>query len=100
MVFAGNQYNLNVTYTKTGANTYQMDYDIVDGVGASVFSTPPASQTLKFNADSGQMESINGGSPAPIKITNFPLFTASIIWGGNSGIGSIAIIRNYNYLIL
>ncbi len=64
----GNQYNLNVTYTKTGANTYQMDYDVVDGGGTSVFSTVPASQTLKFNVDSGQMETLNGGSPAPIKI--------------------------------
>ncbi len=64
----GNQYNLNVTYTKTAANTYQMDYDIVDGGGTSVYSTPPASQTLQFNATSGQMETLNGSSPAPIKI--------------------------------
>ncbi len=64
----GNQYDLNVTYTKTAANTYQMDYDIVDGGGTSVFSTPPASQTLQFNATSGQMETLDGKSPAPIKI--------------------------------
>ncbi len=65
----GNEYDLNVTYTKTAANTYQMDYDIVDGGGASVFSTPPASQILKFNATSGQMETLDGKSPAPIKIS-------------------------------
>ncbi len=65
----GNQYNLNVTYTKTADNTYQMDYNIVDGGGTSVFSTPPSSQTFKFNVDSGQMETLNGSSPAPIKIT-------------------------------
>ena len=65
----GNEYDLNVTYTKTAANTYQMDYDIVDGGGASVFPTPPASQILKFNATSGQMETLDGKSPTPIKIS-------------------------------
>ncbi len=65
----GNGYDLNVTYTKTAANTYQMDYDVVDGGGASVFGAPPASQTLAFNAVNGQMETLDGKSPAPIKIS-------------------------------
>ncbi len=64
----GNEFDLNITYTKTAANTYKMDYDVLDTNGVSVFSTPPSSQDLKFNTSTGQMETLNGKKPAPIKI--------------------------------
>lgn len=58
----GSQYNLNLTYTKTAANTYSLNYDIVDGGGASVFAAAPAAKTLVFNGANGRLESVDGQS--------------------------------------
>lgn len=56
----GNQYTLNLTYTKTAANTYSLDYDILDSSNASIFASPPASKTIVFDSATGTMKSLDG----------------------------------------
>lgn len=58
----GNEYTLNTTYQKSAANTYQFSYDIVDGSGTSVFSTPPAAKELVFNDLNGNLVSVDGST--------------------------------------
>lgn len=58
----GNQYNLNITYTKTAANTFSLDYDIVDSGGKSIYSLPPAAKTLLFDATAGRLQTVDGQS--------------------------------------
>ncbi len=76
---AGNQYTLNLTYTKTAANTYTLNYDILDATSTSIFSTPPASKTVVFDSATGSMKSLEGDSSLsfiindPSKKINFSL---------------------------
>jgi flagellar hook-associated protein 3 len=58
----GNQYQFQTNFQKTAADTYQLTYDIIDGGGASVFSSPPAAKELVFNPASGALVSVNGSS--------------------------------------
>ncbi len=66
----GNQYDLNLTYTKTAANTYSLNYDIVDSGGASVFTAPPAAKTLLFDAAAGRLQSVDGQSNFLFNVKN------------------------------
>jgi len=65
---AGNAYDLNLTYTKTATDTYSLNYDIKDSTGASVFSTPPAASTLKFDPTNKQLVSIDNSSNTSLNI--------------------------------
>lgn len=64
----GNQYSLNLTYTKTSGNTYSLSYDIVDGGGSSIYGAPPAAKEVKFDPLSGRIVSVDGGGSAFINI--------------------------------
>ncbi len=64
----GNEYTLTLNYTKTAANGYDLNYDITDTSGNSIFSTLPPAQQLLFNASTGNLESINGASSFSIRI--------------------------------
>jgi flagellar hook-associated protein 3 FlgL len=61
----GNEYNFNVTYTKTADNTYDMKYSITDSGGAAIYND---SKSVKFNPNNGGIQSINGENPDPISI--------------------------------
>lgn len=61
----GNKYNLNVTYTKTADNTYDMKYDVVDSGGSSVFNS---TKSVKFDATNGGVLSISGESPKVLNV--------------------------------
>ncbi len=58
----GNEYQLQTNYQKTGANTYQMTYDIVDGTNTSVLTVPPAAKLLEFNPLNGNLVSVDGST--------------------------------------
>lgn len=64
----GNQYTLNLNFTKTAANTYNMTYDILDGTSTSVFSSPPAAQPVTFDPASGNLQTINGQPASDIHV--------------------------------
>ena len=64
----GNAYDLNLTYTKTNADTYSLNYDIKDSTGASVYSTPPSASTLKFDSNNKQLVSIDNSSNTSLNI--------------------------------
>ncbi len=76
---AGNQYTLNLSYTKTAASTYTLNYDILDSTSTSIFSTPPASKTVVFDSATGSMKSLDGDTSLsflindPSKKINFSL---------------------------
>ncbi len=53
-------YTVNSTYTKTAANTYTYDYEVVDP-DSNVVSTH--SSTLVFNGTTGELETIDGAEP-------------------------------------
>ncbi|MCB0746232.1 MAG: flagellar hook-associated protein FlgL [Ignavibacteriae bacterium] len=64
----GKEYTLNQTFTATAANTYELNYEIVDS-DSNVISSDTVSD-IKFNAESGEFESINGEAFGEIKIQN------------------------------
>ena len=64
---AGNEYDFITSYTKTGANTYNLTYDIKDSGGNSVFTSPPAAKKLAFDS-SGNLKSIDGSSSLSFNI--------------------------------
>ncbi|MBK7104411.1 MAG: flagellar hook-associated protein FlgL [Ignavibacteriae bacterium] len=64
----GNEYTLNLTYTSTSANTYDLNYSVVDS-DSNVVSTETVSD-ISFNAATGEFESINGDTFGEVKIQN------------------------------
>lgn len=62
----GKEYTLNQTYTATAANTYEMNYEIVDS-NSNIVSTNTISD-IKFNSDTGEFESISGDTFGEIKV--------------------------------
>lgn len=58
----GNEYNYDVTLTKTNNNTYSLSYDIIDSNGISIYSTPPDNKEVVFDPSSGLIKSIDGKS--------------------------------------
>lgn len=58
----GNAYQLQTNFQKTAANTYQMSYDIRDGGGNTVFTSPPAPRTLEFSPLNGNIVSVDGST--------------------------------------
>lgn len=63
-----NEYTLNLTYTQTAANTYELNYSILDS-GSNVIETKTVSD-IKFNSDTGEFESIAGETFGEIHIEN------------------------------
>ena len=64
------EFDVYVTYTKTAANTYSLTYDIQDSFGASIYGAPPAAVELKFDATTGELETVGGKNTSVIKITD------------------------------
>jgi flagellar hook-associated protein 3 FlgL len=64
----GNEYTLNLEYSMTAANTYELDYTILDS-DAIVVENQTVSD-LKFNSATGEFESLNGDSFGEIHIQN------------------------------
>ena len=62
---SGNVYDVTVTYTKTSANNYTMDYSITDSGSVVVDS---GSHTLAFDAATGNLSALDGGTPSKIHI--------------------------------
>jgi flagellar hook-associated protein 3 FlgL len=66
----GNQYTLDLNYTKTAANTYSLTYDILDSSNNSIYSTPPAAKTVVFDSATGAMKSLDGSSSLSFNIND------------------------------
>ncbi len=66
----GNSYTLTVTYVKTAADTYNMNYELTDSDGASVVG--PTTAAVVFDAN-GDMSTVDGGAPAKINIKDASL---------------------------
>jgi flagellar hook-associated protein 3 len=105
----GNQYTLNLNYTKTGANTYSLSYDILDSGNTSIYSTPPAAKTVVFDSTTGAMKSIDGNSSLsfnindPSKKINFSLELSSLEEKNSSSSVSLSANQKndiFNTLIL
>jgi flagellar hook-associated protein 3 FlgL len=65
----GNKYTFNVSYTKTAENTYDLNYSILDSNSNEIENKTISD--VKFNAESGKFESIDGDSLGEIQIQNF-----------------------------
>lgn len=61
----GNEYTLNLTYTKTAANSYSLDYSVVDSTSTTVYNNSAA---LVFDSTTGELASIDGSDPAMFSI--------------------------------
>jgi len=64
---AGNQYDLNLTYTKTAANTYDLTYTIVDGGGTTVYTSSSAASVV-FDSATGRLKTVNGSDKGTFHI--------------------------------
>lgn len=64
----GNEYTLDLTFTKTADNTYSLSYDILDGSNASIYTTAPAPKELVFDTDKARLKSIDGNSAQQFNI--------------------------------
>jgi flagellar hook protein FlgE len=66
----GNEYSFTTTYTKTGANAYNLTYTLASKTNP----TPPiltgGPVTVTFDPTTGSMLTMNGNPPAPIQIQN------------------------------
>lgn len=65
----GQEHTLTLNYTKTAANTYDLNYDITDSAGISVYTSPPASKEIVFNSSTGRIQSIDGNDPSSFNIS-------------------------------
>ncbi len=105
---SGNPYTFNTTFTKTATDAYNMTYDVTDSGGTSVFSSAPAAKSVVFDPATGNIQSIDGKSPASIQIKdstgkiNFSLNTIGITEkSGSSSVNYSANQQNdiFNTLI-
>ena len=64
----GNEFDLNLTYTKTAANTYDLTYNIMDGA-TTVYTSPSASEVI-FNATTGKIATINGSENKTLRVVS------------------------------
>lgn len=60
----GKKYNGVATFTKTGANTYNMTYTINDG-SSDIYTL---NQSIQFDENTGRITSINGSTPQSVMI--------------------------------
>ncbi len=105
----GNQYTLNLNYTKTAANTYSLSYDILDSSNNSIYSTPPTAKTVVFDSTTGAMKSLDGSSSFSFNINdsskkiNFSLDLSSLEEKNSSSSVSLSANQKndiFNTLIL
>lgn len=64
----GNEYTLDLTFTKTAANTYSLNYDILDGTSTSIYTAPPAAKELVYDSTSTRLKSIDGSTTQQLNI--------------------------------
>ena len=64
----GTEYTLDLTFTKTAANTYSLSYDILDGSSASIYTTPPPAKALVFDTETARLKSIDGSTTQQFNI--------------------------------
>ncbi len=64
----GNEYTLNQTYSMTAANTYELNFTILDS-DSNVIENKTVSD-IQFNSETGNFESIGGDKFGEIHITN------------------------------
>jgi len=64
----GNEYTLNLDYSKTADNTYDLEYTILDS-DSNIIDNQTVSD-LKFNSTTGNLESVDGDSLSQIHIQN------------------------------
>ncbi len=67
----GNSYTFIVTYTKTGADTYNMQYRLRNSNGSTVLG--PTTVPVVFNPTTGALATVNGNPPAVIQIQDTTL---------------------------
>lgn len=67
----GNRYTFSVRYTKTAADTYNMEYQLRDANGNTVLG--PTTQVVVFDSTTGQLLTVNGNPPAAIQIQDTTL---------------------------
>jgi flagellar hook-associated protein 3 FlgL len=61
----GNVYNISLTFTKSTANNYSLQYSITNSSSTVVSN---GTHTLGFNSATGALTSVDGGSPSKIEI--------------------------------
>lgn len=66
----GNEYDLNLSFEKTAANTYDLTYDILDDTAASIFASAPAAVEAVFDATTGKLKTLGGSSKGTLHITS------------------------------
>jgi flagellar hook-associated protein 3 FlgL len=64
----GNEYTLNLTYTKTAENTYELNYSILDSDSNEIENQTVSD--LTFNSETGKFQSLDGQSFGEIHIQN------------------------------
>jgi flagellar hook-associated protein 3 FlgL len=64
----GNEYTLNLTYTKTAENTYELNYSILDSELNEIENQTVSD--LTFNSETGKFQSLDGQSFGEIHIQN------------------------------
>jgi flagellar hook-associated protein 3 FlgL len=65
---SGDAYTLNLTYTKTAADTYDLTYTVDDSSGATVYTSASAS-SLKFDPTSGKLLTVDGKQNTSLNIS-------------------------------
>lgn len=64
----GNEFTLDLTFTKTAENTYSLNYDILDGSNTSIYTSPPAAKELVYDPTSTRLKSIDGNTTQQFNI--------------------------------
>ncbi|MFA6978833.1 MAG: flagellar hook-associated protein FlgL [Ignavibacteriaceae bacterium] len=64
----GNEYTLDLTFTKTAANTYSLNYDILDGSSTSIYASAPAAKELVYDPTTTRIKSIDGSTTQQVNI--------------------------------
>jgi flagellar hook-associated protein 3 FlgL len=65
---SGNAYTLNLTYTKTAANTYDLTYTVTDSSSSTVYTSATAS-SLQFDSTSGELLTVDGKQNTSLNIS-------------------------------
>ncbi len=64
----GTEYTLDLKFTKTAANTYSLNYDILDGSNASIYASAPSPKEVVFDADTNRLKTIGGNAAQEFNI--------------------------------
>ena len=69
----GNEYTLSSTYTKTGANQYDLTYELTDADGNVIADNGASALAVVFDGTTGAMSTVDGAAPVAINITDASL---------------------------